>query len=335
MFSIIGFLILGLLSCQKADELEFDSLDSYFLAATNEVIINGDEISFYDDSNSGNLITLRRGTERVVSLYASYTTLWYETGGEVVATIGGNNAIELYEYYIGRNILTTDKVEIVANNSAGSSFSIEKIFSYNPELVIASNAMNGYQSVAKALKTADIPVIALDYNNFSDYLKWFKVFSFLNNQEELFETVALKALTNIKNTIINVRNNSDCEVLTLFPNASGPTACTAETLVGRMLLELGATNIIKTTSDADKVPINLETIVAKDPDIILINCHNTKAEAQEIIEKYYSNMPLWQSLTAVKEGKVFYLDKMLFHNKPNKLFAKAYATLGQIIAEYK
>ncbi len=49
------------------------------------------------------------------------------------------------------------------------------------------------------------------------------------------------------------------------------------------------------------------------------------------MEDTYGSNPVWQSLNAVKNGKVFYLEKTLFHNKPNSRFAEAYQKLAEIL----
>ena len=53
--------------------------------------------------------------------------------------------------------------------------------------------------------------------------------------------------------------------------------------------------------------------------------------AKEQVEQTYGSNPVWQSLKAVKDGKVFYLEKTLFHNKPNSRFAEAYQKLAEIL----
>lgn len=122
MVVLIGLLV----SCQTtSDNSSTNDLDTYFLSKANEVIIDGNQVRFYDDSGRNVEIALSPGYNKVMSLYASYTTLWYEAGGQVTASIGGNNAISLYEEYIGYNILDSG-VEVVASNSASSSFSLEK-----------------------------------------------------------------------------------------------------------------------------------------------------------------------------------------------------------------
>ena len=324
-------LICLLVSCQTtSDNSSTNDLDTYFLSKANEVIIDGNQVRFYDDSGRNVEIVLSPGYNKVMSLYASYTTLWYEAGGQVMASIGGNNAISLYEEYIGYNILDSG-VAVVASNSAGSSFSLEKIFSLTPDFIVASNAMNGYNTIGPAVIAAGIPIIAVDYNDFADYLKWFKVFAFLNNRMDLYESVALQALIKVKETITSSKGQAQPKVLTIFPAQSSPTACTSKTLIGTMLEELGALNVVSDTSSADKVPLNLEAIYQVNPDLILVNCHNTITEAQKVINSYLGPMPLWQNLTAVKEDKLIYLPKELFHNKPNSRFAEAYELLLEIL----
>lgn len=315
--------------CKNNVNDDYDSLDDYFLAKANEVIIKDNQISFYDDSGRDELITLTKGYDNVMSLYASYTTLWYESGGVVNSTIGGNNAISLYETYIGRNIIDTDGVLVVANNSAGSNFNLEKIFSLEPDLIIASNAMNGYNSISEAIISAGIPIIAIDYNNFADYLKWFKVFSFLNDQEKLYDEVALKSLSEIKNIIATMPDVNN-KVLAIFPSSSYPTGATNNTLIGEMLKELKQTNIIDNEL-TDKVVLNLEDIYLKQPDIILVICHNTEEEAKQVLENTIFKNPIYNELEAVKNNGVIYLPKELFHNKPNSKFVLAYETLAQIL----
>lgn len=45
----------------------------------------------------------------------------------------------------------------------------------------------------------------------------------------------------------------------------------------------------------------------------------------------YGGNAVWQSLRAVKEGKVYFLEPHLFHYKPNSRFADAYVTLAKIL----
>ena len=41
--------------------------------------------------------------------------------------------------------------------------------------------------------------------------------------------------------------------------------------------------------------------------------------------------PAWQQLTAVKEGRVYYMDQRLYNVKPNALWGEAYQQLAELL----
>ncbi len=50
-----------------------------------------------------------------------------------------------------------------------------------------------------------------------------------------------------------------------------------------------------------------------------------------MVEDTYGGNAVWQSLRAVQEGRIYYLEKILFHNKPNSRFGEAYLKLAEIL----
>ena len=101
-----------------------------------------------------------------------------------------------------------------------------------------------------------------------------------------------------------------------------------------MIDALNAINIVDTwenTAGAERLDINLETVFAANPDVIVVQCHAGAEAAQAQVEELYGDNPVWQSLDAVKNGRVYYLEKTLFHNKPNSRFAEAYQKLAEIL----
>lgn len=47
----------------------------------------------------------------------------------------------------------------------------------------------------------------------------------------------------------------------------------------------------------------------------------------------FDENPLWYNLDAVKNNKVYYMDKALYNLKPNARFAEAYENLEKILYE--
>ena len=307
-----------------------EALRVSFLAKANEVIVNDDSVTFTDASGKES-VTIEKNPQNVVNLYASFTTLWYEAGGKVAGLIGGSSSVELYKEYIGRDITADEGVTTVATSSSGKKWATETIVAMEPDLIICATAMSGYTTIEAPAAAAGIPVIAVSYNDFSDYLKWFKVFSNLTGHPELWDEVALKALNEVVDVLLACPTENTPNVFCMFSSADTLQANTSGTVVGGMIDAMNATNIVDKwdgAATAERVDINLETVFAANPDIILVQCHAGKEDAEALVASLYGSNPVWQSLDAVKNGKVFYLEKTLFHNKPNSRFAEAYKVLA-------
>lgn len=338
IFSIFLAVVLSLgalSSCGQDGDEKAASLREDFLEKASSVTVNEDSVTFTDASGRES-VTLQKNPERVVILYASLTTLWYEAGGEVVGCIGADTSVELYNEHIGRDITVEDGMSVVSTSAVSKSWDIEKIIALEPDLIICSTAMGGYDTIKEPARVADIPVIAAEYDDFADYLKWFKIFCHLNSRPDLWESVALKALDEVTAVLAEIEQNSPPTVLCIFSGTKSLSANTSHTVLGEMITAMGALNV----ADADytrfgysteRIPINLETVYAADPDIILVQTHAGVGAAMEHIERVYGNNPVWQSLRAVKEGRVVLLNKELFHNKPNSKFADAYEELAEIL----
>ncbi len=315
----------------RKEQLKVD-LKNEFLSKANEVVVTEDSVIFKDATS--NEMTVSKKPAKTVNLYASFTTLWYEAGGSVSGCIGGSSSQELYEEYIGRDITADDGMTVVATSSSGKKWDTEKIIALNPDLIICSTAMSGYSTIQAPAEAADVPVIAVNYDDFSDYLKWFKVFCNLTGHAELWDSVAMKALDEVVEVLSEIPAEKGPSVFSMFSGSDSLQANTSATVVGGMINAMNAVNIVdewKDSTGAERLDINLETVYSVNPDIIIVQCHAGAEAAKEQVENTYGTNPVWQSLQAVRDGKVFYLEKSLFHNKPNSRFAEAYQKLAEIL----
>ena len=307
-----------------------------FLKGADEVTVSEASVTFKDATSAdGSTVTISKNPGKVVNLYGSFTTLWYEAGGSVIGCIGGNSSTELYLEYIGRDITADNGMTVVATSSSGKKWNTEKILELQPDLLICSTAMSGYSTIVSPAASANVPVIAVDYDDFSDYLKWFKVFCNLTGHTELWESVAMKALDEVVEVLAEIPADNGTKVFSMFSGSKSLQANTSATVVGGMVKAMNCSNIADswqgTLDGAGRRDINLETVFAANPDIIIVQCHAGADVAKKQVEDTYGSNPVWQSLNAVKNGKVFYLEKTLFHNKPNSRFAEAYQKLAEIL----
>nr|MBQ4319962.1 ABC transporter substrate-binding protein [Clostridia bacterium] len=178
LLSLTLMLCFILSSCSAESDKNITSSNDIresFLSAANEVTVTENSVIF-TDAVSDAPTEIQKNPKRVVCMYPSYGTLWYEAGGELVGCIGGSSASEVYTEYIGRDIALDDEMTVLGTTAAGKHWDVEAVLALKPDLIICSTAMNGYGTLDAPASAADIPLIAVDYDNFSDYLKWFKVF---------------------------------------------------------------------------------------------------------------------------------------------------------------
>jgi len=103
-------------------------------------------------------------------------------------------------------------------------------------------------------------------------------------------------------------------------------------MVGGMLKEFGCVNI----ADSDGsllTELNLEATVQADPDYIFISCMGDLEEGQAQWEASLTSNPIWDTLQAVENNRVFWLDKELFHQKPNARWGKSYEILAELLSQ--
>ncbi len=78
--------------------------------------------------------------------------------------------------------------------------------------------------------------------------------------------------------------------------------------------------------------LSFEHILTCDPDYVFIVQRGDDTEGMnELLRTQLNENPLWNSLSAVKNNRVFILDKELYGLKPNEKWGEAYMILEQIL----
>jgi len=335
--------VVALASCDSSD-----SNSSYEASTKAEIketfttksslVSDSDDTVSFTDAN-GTEFNLTKNPDNITVLYASYTTLLYEAGGVATGVVGGSSAKATYTEYIGRDITTDEGVNVVASSPAGKTWNTETIMATNPDVVFCATVMSGYSTISGACEAAGVPCVAIDYNDFADYLKWFKVFYELTStseSEDLWTNVALEALDDVADVIYET-NNSDLEsdaLLSLFSGTSTFQVNTRNVLVGSMIEALGGDNIATSWGETteERLTLDVEKIYASHPKKILIQCHADEEDVKALMDSLYGENAVWQAIIEeVGEDNIIYLSKSLFQNKPNRKFALAYQTLAQHI----
>ena len=276
-------------------------------------------ITFTDDL--GRTVTVE-DPRRVACLLGSFADVCALAGGQVIAAPD--------DAWVDYGLSLPDGA---VNLGATKHLSLEALFGAEPDLVLASTNTQQHLQWRSTLEAAGIPTAYFDVSDFDGYLRLLKCCTDLTGREDLYEQYGLSVQDQIHEAIARAEaRGTHPKVLYLRTAASGVRAKNSQgTVLGQMLLSLGCINI----ADSDGTlleTLSLEHILLADPDcIFIVQQGDDTAAAQAQLERFFAENPAWASLTAVKEGRVYQLDKGLYNLKPNARWGEAYLKLEELL----
>ncbi|MCH4891050.1 ABC transporter substrate-binding protein [Acidaminobacter sp. JC074] len=302
---------------EKTDEVVEEAFEYDFEVLAREVISSEDTVTFKDAS--GAEVTVKKNPERVIGLYNSYNDLWYECGGDLIGRIDSETGLP--EAFLDAEIVGSIREP-----------NIEKILELKPDLVILRNSKQG--GIINILIENNIDYISMEYNSFEDYLKMMKIFTEVNGSPELYETYGTNVMMDIIDIIKRVPDEKKTAML-IFGTSKSYKGYLSSTTNGQILKQLGVENIAESLSGIEEgvtsVEFSLERLLEADPDFIFVQSMSDIEKVQANLQENLESDPAWNALSAVKNGKYIFLDRSLFHYKPNTDYAEAYKQLAKII----
>ena len=273
---------------------------------------------FTDDA--GGSVSLPASPRRVAVLFSSLAELWCLSDGELSVTVG--ETVERGIAPIGTPLV---------DGGAGKSIDLEALIASECDLVIGSADVPAHRAVAEALRAIGTPTLLLHLESFSDYLRILELFCRLNGSDA-YGRYGTPLEVQVEAILANAKDARPKRVLFLRAGASASSLrakSSRDHFAAAILTELGCENL------ADSAPIlldglSIEAVLEGDPDLILVSTMGDEAAARANVERQLSD-GAWQTLRAVREGQVYFLDKAYFQYKPNARWAEAYQILSELI----
>ena len=274
----------------------------------------------------GREVTIEAQPEKVAVLMGSFAETWLLAGGELVAA--PKDAWEDFDL---------DLSDKVVNLGSYQKVSAEAIFDLEADLVIASANTKSQVELKETLESAKVNVLYFNVNGFEDYLRMLKACTDITGRADLYEKNGTEVQKQVEaakaDAAAALKDREAPRVLFIRTAASGIHVKGSDgTVLGIMLHDLGCVNV----ADGSELLENLsiEKIIEEDPDMIFIVMQGSDQEgAKQTLEEALLSNPAWNGLTAVKEDKLYYMDKQLYHLKPNNRWGKAYAELEKLLYE--
>ena len=278
----------------------------------------GEVMSFTDAL--GRRVTVE-SIDRVGIASGSIAECWLLAGGSVCA--------------VTRDAVEERKLDLPADTVDLGSLknpSLEVIFDQDLDLLILNPGYSGHLECAETLDKAGVNYAYIAMETYEDYLTMLKIFTDLTGREELYTTYGTDLTEHINSVVASGKRTDSPTVLLIRTSTAKIKALASDTMTGTMLQDLGCVNI----ADSDGgllTELSLEAIVEADPDYIFITCMGDFEEGKAQMESNFSSNPIWDTLQAVKNGRCFYLEKELFHYKPNARWGESYEVLAQLLAD--
>lgn len=281
---------------------------------------NGNESTVNFTDALGREVSVQKNPERVAALLGSFADVWILAGGELCAT--AEDAWEDFGLDLGNAV----------NIGGAHSPSLELLISADPDLVIASASTASNVEMKETLEAMGITVAYFDVDNFEDYLNMLNICTDITERKDLYEQNGLA----IKSQIDNIKaqyaeaNIPDTQrkVLLLraassFVKAKGSHG----TILGEMLSDMGCINIADSNTGLLE-NLSVEAIIREEPHhIFVVTMGNDTEAARQSLENMMKENPAWNTLDAVKNGRLHVMDKTLFNLKPNDRWAESYEIL--------
>ena len=265
--------------------------------------------------------------ERVAALLGSFADIWYLAGGEIIAS--ADDAWDDFDLPLPEDAI---------NLGMTKELSLEKLFEADPDFVLASSNTKGNVEWMETLESAGIATAYFEVNDFEDYLNVLKICTDITGRADLYEKNGLNIQRQIESTIEKSQKRMEEKgkaptVLSLRASATFIRAKNSkDNVLGEMLAALGCVNIAD-SEESLLENLSIEQIITQDPEyIFFIQQGDNEEGTKENIENFIAENPAWSNLTAVKEGRVYLLEKSLYALKPNDRWGEAYEKLEELLS---
>ena len=266
------------------------------------------------ESNESN-VTNSNGEEVVVATSVAVTEILDKLGVEV-------SGVPTTSYELPES--TKDATEV------GSPMNpdLEIIKSLNPTCVVSVDTLGS--DFEKQFTENNIPSMFVNLSTVDGLKETIvNLGEKFDKSEKAAEIIA--ELENKENELNLSKKENKEDLLILFGAPGSVMVSTDNSYVGNLVKIAGGNNIFESESSSF-IQVNMEEIIKRNPDKILIMTHAVPEEAKKTVEEEFAKAT-WQQLDAIKNNKVYYLENGYFGMSANLKVIEALDKLGAILNE--
>lgn len=267
--------------------------------------------------------TITKAPKKVAVVYNSLLGLWYYMGGTSLTKVKGTTNVP-------------EEAMDLVDLGTSYSVSLEALIAFEPDLVVMSSNIDSQVAMAANLNEMGVETMIIDAKtkSYESFAQNAYLFSKVLGTEDLFFDKMAHILEEVEDIIIMASTaENHPRVAPLFATSKSMSLETDVAQIGEIVSMLGGENIYSEkdliSEGETRIPFSIEAIVTQNPEVILISTMGDIDSAKAVVEGMISENPVWDEVDAVKNNRVFYLDKDLSVYKPNERYAEAF----QMVAE--
>lgn len=240
-----------------------------------------------------------RKPARIVTLSVSITEILHELGIKPVGLPTTNSKLP-------------ESLADVPRIGSSHQPDLEQIAKLQPDVVLGPASIK--DSMEKKLGPASLPSAYLPVDSLEQLKLSTKTLGRLLGRDDQANAFLQDIERQEREAIEQVKGKPAPKVMFLFGSAEALMLMNDNTFAGSLARNLGAVNVVSEELKLTEayVPFNMESIVAANPDVILLVAHGDPDAVAKKFEEDVKKNGAWEKLNAFQNGKMATLDFELF-----------------------
>ena len=269
--------------------------------------------------DNGRTVTFDKKPERIVVTSASFLEPLYAVGGSVVGRPESKTKVP-------------PEAKEVPRIGRVYQIDAEKVIALKPDLVILNKGMN--EKLIDTLNANYIKTLVLDMKSYEDVKREIGIFAALTGEKEKGEALVQKMDADIEAVRTSIPQEKK-RVAIIHSTGQGLSVQLDGSIAGNIANILGwentAAGMPALDKNPDAAPYSMETLVAQNPDIIFVTSMGEEAEIRASMEAMFAESPAWQSVGAIRDGRVYYLPQEMFLFSPGIEYPAAVKYMARLV----
>jgi len=189
---------------------------------------------------------------------------------------------------------------------------VEQVTKLQPDVILGPESIK--TSLDKQFKPANLNTAYLPADSLEELKLTTVVLSRIFKKEDQANAFLAKLAEQEKSSVEQASGKTQPKIMILFGSAESFMMMNENTFAGSIAKKLGASNVVSDVlkSEETYIPLNMENVVAANPDVILLVAHGDANTAVKKFEEDVKKNGAWDKLNAFKNDKVKALDYNLF-----------------------